>query len=116
MSGNRKIRQNRYIEGRSALQTSFHRGKRAPLLLKRACSCIVVPISKAIWERSIIINPNFARAHNNLGSILQGQGRLNEAIECYNKALKINPDFAGVHSNLGNALSGLGRHPRHQML
>ena len=35
---------------------------------------------------------------------LQAQGKLEEAIEAYTKALSIKPDYAEAHNNLGNAL------------
>jgi tetratricopeptide (TPR) repeat protein len=36
---------------------------------------------------------------------LKDQGKLEEAIACYRRALELKPDFAEVHSNLGNALN-----------
>ena len=41
---------------------------------------------------------------NNLGSVLAREGRYDEAIENYEKALAIKPDHAGALYNLGNAL------------
>jgi tetratricopeptide (TPR) repeat protein len=45
----------------------------------------------------------------NLGSALRSKGRLNEAVECYNRALQINPDYAEAHNNLGSILRVQGR-------
>jgi tetratricopeptide (TPR) repeat protein len=42
-----------------------------------------------------------------MGNALKEQGKLDEAIEAYNKALAINPDFAEVYCNMGNALKGI---------
>ena len=39
---------------------------------------------------------------------LQEQGKLEEAIEAYNKALAIKPDYAEVYSNIGNILKEQG--------
>jgi tetratricopeptide (TPR) repeat protein len=39
-----------------------------------------------------------------MGHALQKQGKLEEAIEAYNKALAIKPDFAEAYNNMGNAL------------
>ena len=47
--------------------------------------------------------------HGNLGVALKDQGKLDEAVACYRRALELNPDFAAAHSNLGNALQDLGR-------
>lgn len=48
------------------------------------------------------LSPQNADAHSNLGTILKGMGRLDEAEASYLKAIKIRPDFAGAHYNLGN--------------
>ena len=40
-----------------------------------------------------------------LGVALQGQGRLEEAIEAFNKALSVKPDYAEIYNNMGVALA-----------
>jgi pentatricopeptide repeat protein len=40
---------------------------------------------------------------NALGVALGRQGKLDEAIECFNEALRIKPDFAEALSNLSHA-------------
>jgi len=77
--------------------------------------------AEAIAEcrEALKIKPDFAAAHNNLGTALQdkqsGDGAsgdyraVDEAIEHYRKALQIKPDFTQAHSNLGNALLQTGR-------
>ena len=42
-----------------------------------------------------------------MGNALQEQGKLEEAIEAYNKALAIKPDYAEAYNNMGNALKGI---------
>ena len=37
-----------------------------------------------------------------MGVVLQGQGKFQEAIEAYNKALLLKPDFAEAYNNIGN--------------
>lgn len=49
------------------------------------------------------------RAHENLGDILERQGRTNEAIRHYTEALAIRLDFADAHNNLAPALRHRGR-------
>ena len=44
-----------------------------------------------------------------MGSAIQDQGKLEEAIEAYNKALSIKPDYAGVYNNIGSALNEQGK-------
>jgi len=46
------------------------------------------------------LKPDLAEAHNNLGKRLEDQGKLDEALACYHRALEIKPDFPDVRSNL----------------
>ena len=38
--------------------------------------------------------------HNNMGTVLQDQGELEEAIQAYKQALHIEPKYAEVHRHL----------------
>jgi protein O-mannosyl-transferase len=60
-------------------------------------------------RHTIDVNPNVAFAHNNLGTILLRQERVDEAIEHFNKALELDPGDAKTQNNLGLALVKLGR-------
>ena len=44
-----------------------------------------------------------------MGSALQEQGKLEEAIEAYNNALAIKPDYAEAYNNMGNVLQEQGK-------
>ena len=44
-----------------------------------------------------------------MGNALKEQGKLEEAIEAYNKALAIKPDYAEAYNNMGNALQEQGK-------
>ena len=44
-----------------------------------------------------------------MGVALKEQGKLDEAIEAYNKALSIKPDYAEAHNNMGVALKEQGK-------
>lgn len=46
------------------------------------------------------------KAYNYIGLFLQGQGKMDEAIDAFRKAIELNPRLALVHDNLANALSG----------
>ncbi len=46
---------------------------------------------------------------NNLGGVLQAQGKLDEAVAIYKKAIAIKPGSADAHYNLGNALKEQGK-------
>ena len=43
---------------------------------------------------------DFAEAHHLLGSVFKDQGRLDEAIACYRRALELKPDLAHAYNNL----------------
>jgi tetratricopeptide (TPR) repeat protein len=47
--------------------------------------------------------------HLNLGQALAGQGRIDEAIAQYSKAMRLKPDDPQAHLNLGAALAAQGR-------
>jgi len=50
-----------------------------------------------------------AIAHNNLGFDLGKQGKLDEAIAAYRKAIQIDPNYANAHNNLGFELCKQGK-------
>ena len=49
--------------------------------------------------------PENSIAQNNLGIALAAQGRVDEAIQHFDRALRLNPDDAKAHNNLGKALA-----------
>ena len=54
------------------------------------------------------LNPNFPKAHNNMGVAHQEQGDLTAAIASYNSALRLDPNYPEAHFNLGNAVQEQG--------
>jgi len=54
------------------------------------------------------ISPDDAQAHSNLGAMLAGEGRLDEAIRHFEKAVEILPNDARVRQNLERARSERG--------
>jgi protein O-mannosyl-transferase len=65
--------------------------------------------STILWRDVLTKSPQNYRAYNNLGFALYHQGRVEEAIQTYSKALQINSDFALAKNNLATALLHLGR-------
>lgn len=61
-----------------------------------------------VLERAIEADPRYAEAHNNLGVLLQSDGRLDEAVRSYRRAIAIRPEYAFARHNLGSALLALG--------
>lgn len=62
-----------------------------------------------LFEYALAAAGPSAKAHNVFGQALGAQGRPQEAIEHYRRALALNPRFAMARNNLGGALSVLGR-------
>lgn len=55
--------------------------------------------SEREFRRAIELSPREWEAHNNLGNILQTQGRLEEALACFEAALACREDAAEAHRN-----------------
>ena len=60
--------------------------------------------SLALFQHAIEVTENNFVAHNNLGELLAGTGRLDEAESHFNKALEINPRFDQALHNSGMML------------
>ena len=61
-------------------------------------------------KKVIEASPNHVNAHNNLGILLTGFNRYDEAEKEYREEIRINPNYAGAHNNLGNVLVNLKRY------
>ncbi len=59
------------------------------------------------YRRAVQLRPDYIEALNNLGNVLRIQGRMAEALECYDQALDLQPDHADVH--LSRAMAWLER-------
>jgi tetratricopeptide (TPR) repeat protein len=64
---------------------------------------------ETLWQDTLVKNPQCWMAHNNIGLVLEEQGRPQEAIRHYFAALRIRPDYEEAHYNLGIALEKQGR-------
>jgi len=54
----------------------------------------------AAYNKALLIKPDYADAHNNMGNALTDQGKLEEAVDSYEHAIKITSNFAVAESNL----------------
>ena len=57
--------------------------------------------AKACYQHAIALDPNYAKAHSNLGFVLKEQGIHDEAEQCLKTALSIDPNIADAHYMLG---------------
>ncbi len=64
---------------------------------------------ETLWRTTLARNPDCPMAHNNLGGYLYSQGRIEEAMEHYQKALQINPNNPEGLTGLGVTLGAKGR-------
>ena len=61
--------------------------------------------AEAAFRRVIEIDPNFAEAYANLGSILANQNKLAEALPYFETAIRLKPNVPEFHYMLGKVLS-----------
>lgn len=65
--------------------------------------------AETLWRATIARNPACWMCHNNLGLILAGRGRVDEAEAHYRESLRIYPDGARAHYNLALLLGDRDR-------
>jgi len=63
----------------------------------------------AAYRRALELDPDFADAHCNLGTVLYNQGRRPEARACFERALALAPEHLEAHFNLANVLEEQNR-------
>ncbi|MCE9632701.1 MAG: tetratricopeptide repeat protein [Methylophilales bacterium] len=60
-------------------------------------------------KQALVINPNSAPAHSNLGNVYRETKRHAEAINAYQHAVATNPGYVEGHYNIGNLYFEMGR-------
>ncbi len=63
------------------------------------------------FRQALLLQPDFADAHNQMGATLHALGRFDEAIGHYHQVLALRPDYVEVYNNLGLALQAQGKLP-----
>tara|TARA_B100000787_G_scaffold34739_1_gene24111 strand:+ start:219 stop:2129 length:1911 start_codon:yes stop_codon:yes gene_type:complete len=78
----------------------------SPLLFNIRASCYkaIGKLNEASmdYENALLLKPDYAEVHYNLGVTLRELGKFDAAINSYKKALGIKHDYPGAHNNLGN--------------
>jgi protein O-GlcNAc transferase len=66
-------------------------------------------LANALIGRAIVLNPDDAAYHSNLGNVLRETGQPAAAAEQYRLAIALQPAYAEVYNNFGNALQDLAQ-------
>jgi predicted O-linked N-acetylglucosamine transferase (SPINDLY family) len=61
------------------------------------------------FRSAIVLRPDFAQAHVNLGNCLLDQGKSEPALASFRRALELQPEATGLYMNVGLALHALQR-------
>lgn len=61
--------------------------------------------AKTCFLRAIQALPDYAHPYNNLGVLLEGQGKIDEALRCYEAAVVVQPDFQAALENYRDLLT-----------
>lgn len=56
--------------------------------------------AKAMFSKALELRPGYAPAYNNLGLVFIVEGRLGEAVFCFNKAIESDPFLDAAKSNI----------------
>ncbi len=65
--------------------------------------------STTLFEHTLDVTADNSMAHTNLGVVLAGQGKPDEAVMHYTQALRIKPDHLEARINMGVALAAQGK-------
>jgi len=67
------------------------------------------PDAASLVGQAVMLDQEFAEAHNDRGVILATQGSFAEALSCFERAVALNPGYNEARNNLGRGLRSLGR-------
>ncbi len=67
--------------------------------------------SRTLFTHALAVTRGNFIAHQNLGSVFEGDGNLNAALEQYRWAASEFPGYGRIHENIGNVLLKQGRYP-----
>ena len=107
------FRLNRFSEAAELLEIAKDKGCKGPVFDDLGEKLNSPAVKKEIEIKTIrgIIKdkPDFETAYLGLGNALKEQGKLEEAVEAYKKALAVKPDYAEAYSNMGVTLQQQGK-------
>ena len=62
----------------------------------------------SLYQKAAALDPAYPTPLNDMGVLLEGQGRLEEAGGAYQKALSLNPNYLEAHANLAMLYERMG--------
>ncbi|HEY2986847.1 MAG TPA: tetratricopeptide repeat protein [Candidatus Binatia bacterium] len=65
--------------------------------------------TERLWRHVLALYPDSPIAHNEMGNLLQKQGKFVEAVEHHQRVVQVDPKYWAFHYNLGNALAAVGK-------
>jgi tetratricopeptide (TPR) repeat protein len=71
--------------------------------------CAMYADAETLWQTTLARNPACWMACDNLGNILLKQGKVDQAVAQFERALVINPEDHNAHNNLGTVLLHAGQ-------
>ena len=63
----------------------------------------------SVLRAAVGLRPDYMAAHNNLGMALERQGRLPEALACFDRAVELDDHCLQAVNNLAGILNRLGQ-------
>jgi protein O-GlcNAc transferase len=67
------------------------------------------PDAASLVGRAVLLDPDFAEAHNDRGVILAANGLFEDALSCFERAVALNPGYLEARNNLARGLRSIGR-------
>jgi protein O-GlcNAc transferase len=67
------------------------------------------PDAASLVGRAVMLDPEFAEAHNDRGVILAANGLFADALSCFERAVAIKPGYGEARNNFARGLRSLGR-------
>ena len=65
--------------------------------------------TRTLWEHVLAVTPDSSIAHYNLAKTSETEGRAEQAVQLYNRAVTLNPGYADAHHNLARLLARSGQ-------
>ena len=67
------------------------------------------PRAMSLYQKAAELDPAYPTPHNDLGIVLEDQGRLEEATGAYRHALMLDPNYLEAHANLAMLYERMGQ-------